>query len=566
MLQFSYNINFKKGSANMKKIISLILVTVMLFAVMAPMASAANERTPIVYIRGNGDGLYYPDGTLCVAQFEDLSLDGEGGIDKDTIVETAVNILKPFVLEGMLFDKWDNYGRAVYEELKPLFPDAGLDYNGNPTKETGVHPQVMADSIAAAKNPWYYNANSSYAFAYDWRLSPYDHVDRLHAYVLQVLKTTGQDQVSMYCRCMGGSLLAAYLERYGHLGHIKNVIFCDSLQNESTLFSKAFSGQFEFDAKTIERYAGQVDFLGKTGDGVGFEFTYVLYEIVFKTMDFFNQITVTDKALDEVEKLYERLAKALMPALLHAFGMATQVNYWTEVNEKDMDAALDLVYGEEGSELRTKYAGLIEKIQYYREHVSSDLDGFYDKLEENGIHYGFVAKYGFMNMPILKDANLLSDSLVSLTHCTFGATTALVGKTLSEEYLAGVSEENRKYIAPDKQVDLSTCRVPDRTWILKNAHHDVIDCLEPIIWEFLNGTNETVDTVKSGSQFMVFDYETRKVSTMTGDNCAEYDWLTSPVEEPTTETRLVSFMRFFTVILEIIKRIFTGNFNFSDLF
>ena len=38
------------------------------------------------------------------------------------------------------------------------------------------------------------------------------------------------------------------------------------------------------------------------------------------------------------------------------------------------------------------------------------------------------------------------------------------------------------------------------------------------------------------------------------------------IEEPTTETRLVSFMRFFTVILEIIKRIFTGNFNFSDLF
>ena len=95
----------KKGSATMKKITSVILVLIMLFAVMAPMATAANERTPVVYIRGNGDGLYYPDDTLCVAQFEDLSFDGEGGLDKDTIIETAVNILKPFVLEGMLFDK-----------------------------------------------------------------------------------------------------------------------------------------------------------------------------------------------------------------------------------------------------------------------------------------------------------------------------------------------------------------------------------------------------------------------------------------------------------------------------
>ena len=195
----------------MKKIISVLLVAIMLVAAMAPMASAANERTPIIYIRGNGDGLYYEDGTLLVTQFEELSLGGEDGVDKDTIVETAVNILKPFVLEGMLFDQWDNYGQAIYDELKPLFPDSALDYNGNATNGTGVHSQVMADSVAASKSTWYYNTNSSYCFAYDWRLSPYDHVDRLHEYVLQVLKTTGQDQVSMYARCMGGSLLMAYL-------------------------------------------------------------------------------------------------------------------------------------------------------------------------------------------------------------------------------------------------------------------------------------------------------------------------------------------------------------------
>ena len=550
----------------MKKTFSVILVAVMLFVSMAPMASAVNERTPIVYIRGNGDGIYYPDGTLCVAQFEDLSLGGEEGLDKDTIVETAVNILKPFVLEGMLFDKWDNYGRAVYEELKPLFPDSALDYDGNPTKGTGVHPQIMADSITASKSSYNYQVNGQYAFAYDWRLSPYDHVDRLHEYVLQVLSSTGQTQVSMYARCMGGSLLKAYIERYGHLGHIKNVLFCDVLSNESTLFSKAFSGQIEFDAKTIERYAGQIDFCGKTGDGVGFEFGEVLYEIIFKTMDFFNQINVSDKALDSVEELYEKLGKALMPALLHAFGMATQVNYWTEVNEKDMDAALDLVFGKEGSETRIKYAGLIEKIQYYREHVSSDINGFYESLEEKEIHYGFVAKYGFLNMPILADSDLPSDALVSLKHAAYGATTAPVGKTLSEAYInSRIAENKGKYIAPDKQVDLSTCKAPDRTWVLKNAHHDVIDCLEPIIWEFLNGTNETVDTVTSGSQFMVYDYDTATASVMTEDNCAEYEWITRPVENPTTETRLVSFMRFFTMIINFFTKLFKGELDFSNV-
>ena len=554
----------------MKKLISLLLVTVMLFAVMAPMATAVYEKTPVVYVRGNGDGIYYEDGTLCVAQFEDLFADTgkeeDDGIDKDTIVETVVNILKPFVMEGMIFDKWDNYGRVIYEEIKPLFPDAALDYEGNPTKGTGVLKSVMDDANAAATNPWFYNVNSAYCFAYDWRLSPYDHVDRLHEYVLQVLSTTGQSQVSMYARCMGGSLLSAYLERYGSLGHVKNVIFCDVLSNEATVISKAFSGQIEFDAKLVEKYAGQLDFCGKTGDGVGFAFSEVLHEIVFKTMDFFNQINVTDKALDEVEVLYEKLYKALVPALCHAIGMATQVNYWTEVNEKDMDAALNLLFGKEGSELRTKYAKLIDKIQYYREHVSSDLDGFYKKLDEYGIHYGFIGKYGFMNAPFTADADLLSDSLASLKHAAYGATTAPISQTLSESY---INSHDSKYISPDKQVDLSTCVQPNRTWILKNAHHDQIDSLHPLIYAFLNGTKEDADTIYKDygfSRFMVFDYNTMTASNMTADNCADYDFINKSVEEPTTETRVVSFMRFFTMILEFFTRLFSGNFDFSDLF
>ena len=154
----------------MKKIISVLLVAIMLVAAMAPMASAADERTPIIYIRGNGDRLYYEDGTLLVTQFEELSLGGDDGVDKDTIVETAVNILKPFVLEGMLFDQWDNYGQALYDEISPLFVNAGLDYNGNPKAGTGVLKKTMDDSIATSKSKWYYNSNSSYGFVYDWRL------------------------------------------------------------------------------------------------------------------------------------------------------------------------------------------------------------------------------------------------------------------------------------------------------------------------------------------------------------------------------------------------------------
>ncbi len=231
-----------------------------------------------------------------------------------------------------------------------------------------------------------------------------------------------------------------------------------------------------------------------------------------------------------------------------------------------MDAALNLLFGEDGSELRVKYAGLIAKIQEYRNKVSKNLTGFYDSLGEKGIHVGFIAKYGFLNAPITAEDDILSDSLVSLTHATMGATSALIGETLSDEYVEKrFSEGKGKYISLDKQVDLSTAYSPDTTWIVKKAHHNVFEPYRPVLTAFFNGTNETVDSINVGSQFMVYDFGTYTVTAMTEENCEDYDFITRPVEKPTTETRLVSFMRFLTMIINLITKLFKGELDFSNL-
>lgn len=558
----------------MKKIISVLLVFSLSLVFMAPMAFAAGtERLPIIYIRGNGEPLYDADGNPLVTgldnfSFGDDSAEGEDADSaKDKIVEAAVNILKPFVLEGMIFDEWDNYGKAVYDELLPLFgEDAGLDENGNAKNGTGVDKTKLADSEKTAKSAWNYNNNREYEFCFDWRLSPYDHVDRLHEYVQDIMTATGKTQVNMYARCLGGGLLMAYLEKYGDLGHIKNVMFCEVLSNETTIISKAMSGKVEFDAAHLENYLGQLDFLGRTGEGQGFVFSEILNEIVFKTMDFFNQITVTDKLLNGVEGLYSKLYQALIPAIMHASGMATQVNYWTCVAEDDMDDALNLMFGSEGSELREKYAGLIDKILYYREHISSDLTGFYDGLNEKGIYFGFVAKYGFLNAPFTEEAYLPCDALVSLTHATFGATTAPVGKTFSDEYVnARIAEGKGKYISADRMVDLSTAYSPDTTWVIKNAHHDNFAFVLSIVYEFLNGTNETVDTMGAASQFMIYDYNTGKMSELTEDNCADLEFIHKAPQKSNPFSILTAFFEFISMLIDVLSSIFDGSFDFGSL-
>ena len=562
----------------MKKIISLLLVFSLIFVLMAPVAGAAeNERLPRIFIRGNGVELYNGDGTPLTSGLDNMDFLGGGESEgaeetKDKIVEAAVNILKPFVLEGMLFDEWDNYGKAVYEEIAPLFGEnAALDENGNAKNGSGVSPSDLAASENNSKSAALYNSNQDYYFCYDWRLSPYDHVDRLHEYVQNIMDATGKSQVNMYARCIGGSLLMAYLERYGHLGHVKNVMFSDVLSNESTVISKAMSGKVEFDAAFLEKYMAQLDYCGRINMGTGFVFTDTLNEIVFKTMDFFNQISVTDNALDGVERLYSRLYEALIPAIMHASGMATQINYWTCVAEEDMDAALNLMFPDNEDGIREKYSGLIDKILYYREHISSDLDGFYDGLKEDGIHFGFLAKYGFLNAPFTEERYLISDSLVSVEHAAYGATTAPVGSTLSAEYInARIEEGNGKYISPDKTIDLSTAYSPDTTWIVKNAHHSVFYDLNGIMREFLDGTNETVDTVTCAEQFMVYDFdEEAKVGTlsvMNEENCIDLEFMSVGNVKTTPFSILTAFFNFISMLIDLFDSIFKGEFDLGSLF
>ena len=58
----------------MKKLLSVILVITMLFAVMAPAASAVAVpqagKTPIIYIRGNGEQIYAADGVIYINGYE----------------------------------------------------------------------------------------------------------------------------------------------------------------------------------------------------------------------------------------------------------------------------------------------------------------------------------------------------------------------------------------------------------------------------------------------------------------------------------------------------------------
>ncbi len=554
----------------MKKILAFILTILMISSIASPVvavAASAEEATPIIYIRGNGEPIYNAQGERIPTEITEVQFGGDDENSKDKIVEAVANILIPFLAEGMLMDKWDNYAQAIYDELSPLLAESDLDGDGNAQYGTGVSPTVLENSEKRSHTDRSVNGLFNvydYAFCFDWRLDPYDHVDRLHEYICNIMEATGKSQVSIYSRCLGSQVLSAYLEKYAHLGHVKNVMYADSLAGGCTVISKGLSGKVEFDSKFMQRYMGQMAHCGEIGYGIGVEIPELAQDIITTALDLFTQVGVADAVIDGIEDLYDRLYKALVPALLYALGYANKPIYWTMVYEEDFDQAIELMFGEEGSEARTHYAGLIEKITYYREHVNSRLPELLKKWnEEYGIHIGTLSKYGYLNPPLTADYDAVNDALVNLADASFGATTARVGEKLSDDYIAErIAEGKGKYISPDKQVDLSTCLFPDTAWVFKNSHHDIAESTVLVVREFCRGTNMTVEK-SDYPAFMMYDEETGEWSEMTEDNCADLDFMSSATEKPTLQTKLAALLRFITALISLITKLINGEISFG---
>ena len=75
-------------------------------------------------------------------------------------------------------------------------------------------------------------------------------------------------------------------------------------------------------------------------------------------------------------------------------------------------------------------------------------------------------------MPVFADCKPTSDGIAETEYTSFGATVADFGKTLSADYIASISEVNKKFLSPDNMIDASTCALPEKTWFIKNSYHD----------------------------------------------------------------------------------------------
>ena len=545
----------------MKKFLSVFLCAVLLIAAAVPAFAAVDpwrtgSQTPVVFLAGDGEPIYNENDEVILKISESGLLglfQGKGDEedeDNSELYLSIANVVMPFLIDGLISDNWDPYFENLEKEIGDLFAEGRLDDNGNAPAGTGISSARRAQNEEnrhwdkKGKNGYdFYN----YQFWYDWRLDPLEIAVQLHSYIADIKEATHCDKVALASACLGGNVVLAYLSLYG-ADDLLGVGMLAPLAKGSEFLSQAISGKFHLDMDGLNRILTDTSAIDR----------FDMPAFATATIDLLSKSGIFGTLSDSFKKeIYGKVVEGVTSAIAMST-IFTMPCYWGCVSNEDYDDALLYVFGEEGSEKREQYAGLIEKIDNYHNQVALCADDLMQGVVSSGANLAILCKYGFQMVPICEESYLVSDQYVSVKKASFGATTSTIFDTLSDEYLAQREAEGKgKYISPDKQVDASTCLFPDYTWFTKNSTHTLrTDAEVRVMYSVITADHQlTVDDFNYG-QFMVYDNEAKTTAKMTTENCNTEHWTQDEMKQPTNDKKTTIYnglLSFFKWMIELFK-------------
>ncbi len=496
----------------MKKIrrtLSVLLCVIMLAATLVPAASAADYKcncgvTPIVYVKGRTN--IYKDryAELTEENMAETNLSGGTG----SIIEATANIVTSLGA-ALLTDSqeaWDEYCDVLFEEVAPIYDQYKLNNNGEKDEgsKTGINPDWDVDNIIKkyeADGVRYGHTSNALnwpqymQFQYDMRLDPCENAKDLKKVIDAAKRLTGHDKINIICRCEGNVIVNAYLNMYKEEAkqEIESVIMYNSIASGAEIADELYSNKVDLDPDAMNRFIN------------GFLDTDPVMDLVKDSVNLLAFNGVLEGGLDWVEDIYDKISLNLMPRLIREI-FGTCPGWWGMVSPDAFEDAKAFVLESDNAD--GKYDKLIEKIDNYNEY-KINVRGILEEMQESGVKVYVISKYGEQIYPVIENADLLGDGVVSLTKQTFnGATTSKIDTTLDKSYIDSRIEAGfGAYISADEKVDGSTAAFPEHTWYIKNlAHPDYPWSMELMMCDILNYDGyATVNDIEKYPQFILFE-------------------------------------------------------------
>ena len=457
-----------------KRVISIVLCAAMLISVGAVGASAETktdcegdcDHSPVVILPGinhsptylyNEDNTPYLDadgnevgGTLLILELSKLW---------GTIPKLVFSLLSTILLQHSI-----GLEQAAYEAASAAFWVQECNNEGNHINNLQTqrwnHPiSEMNDDdkdwlyrmIPLQNVEKEYGGDHIYLYTFNLVGDPMKSADELDEYIEMVKKQTGHDKVTLLPVSLGGTILTAYLDKYGHdkIDEIINVVACldgtdivaDMLDRKWNLADEFFYHEF------IPPILGDDATLG-------YLINIVLHIIPRSGVD------------------------AILTGAISAILDKMMVNcpqIWAMIPSYRYDALAERYLGEKPV-LKEK----TDRFQQARLNLKKNiLDAVADGVKVNSIAGSNLSfgeqDYTFFGI-VASAHDYNTDGIINLSSTTLGATGAPAGKTLDDiNYKKNTYCKNaaHKHISPDNKVDVSTSILPENTWIFLDQHHEV---------------------------------------------------------------------------------------------
>lgn len=493
-----------------RRLCALALAALLLWSAFAVCAAAEDSVTPVIVVSGmNSFPLY--DGETKQQVWGPQTKDILGVVGR--ALWPTVKAIAKRDLEVLADECFDDVYQSLFEIVScdetgvPLHPIDTVQFpqSADHYEDLLLQAEQTEDEVAIVKTlSAAVGANHVYFFNYDWRLSPQEHVDDLHAFIENVKKEQRAEAVTLVPCSMGGTVVNSYLSRYGSAG-IDKIVYCLVASKGIDLVGELFGQNIQIDVNVLlERL-----FNFENGNlalqallGVlkgGFELNPLLTKALNKLLQ-----TVLDKTGE----------RAYRDILLRSF--ASMPGLWAFVPDDYYEADKALMFPDGANPV------FLEKIDAYHA-VQVQSEALMQRAIDSGTAIYVTAAYGFVGFPVTDKAYTQGDCLIETHNASFGATVAPYGQTLPADYAPQnpvCSDPAHDHVSADLIVDASTCAFPEQTWFIKHMKHVGFpvgsDAAKLLTWLVTDDGALTVWTDGRYPQFTDLDPVMGRLTSLTG--------------------------------------------------
>lgn len=429
----------------MKKIISMMLCTVMLISSCCLSAFAAEPESPVILISG----------FMCSQLFTDFGTQEQEkvwGLNASSITDKLKSDLRGFLSSaaGAVTGDVEQFGERVGTSASQIMeklmcnPDGSSvlpveHYPNDPAINNIAYMLENASEYIYERNFCEYMAGKTdasrlFCFQYDSRLDAVTLAEELGKFIENVREYTGADKVKLFALSYGGLIVSTYLTLYGEEFVDRAVLSVPALGG-TNIPERIFHGDVELAEKSI------ISFVETALSGAA------------------NFSRIFDE--DRVEWL-SCFASSM------SSGLTDIIKNWGSI----WSLCSQATYDELKSELldSEENARLIENTDIIHNEVMPNLTATFEKCRASGTQISIICGTGSQ---LALGGDLNGDVILPASGVS-GALTAPLGRRFPDGYTgAGTvcTDKSHNHVSPSMEIDASSAYLPENTWFVEGHYH-----------------------------------------------------------------------------------------------